>query len=81
MANLWSALTSGGVGDWLRHEENGIVVPVKECEDLASGLIKILANADLAKTYGDAGRLIAQTEFKADGHSLALRQVYLNSQK
>ena len=66
----------GGVGDWLKHEKNGILVEPKNTRGLADGLKQVLRDPDLAERMGRAGRTLVMELFSPEVHLNALEEVY-----
>lgn len=49
----------GGAGEFVRHKENGLIVPVEDEAGLATALIRVLANPTLRKHLAVGGRRAA----------------------
>jgi glycosyltransferase involved in cell wall biosynthesis len=55
-----------GCREAVRHEQNGLLVPVREAEGLAHALERLLRDADLRRRLGACGRQRAEREFSDD---------------
>ncbi len=53
----------GGLGELVRHEETGLLVPPQSPEDLACAINRLLENAALREKWGVAARNLAWGEF------------------
>ena len=54
---------AGGIEDWLRHEEVGLLVPWNDLTTMAQSIDRLISDKNLAETYGQRGRQIAQQEW------------------
>jgi glycosyltransferase involved in cell wall biosynthesis len=54
---------SGGIPDWLRDGENGILVPCADIPALAKAIRRLLDDRQLAKAMGETGRRMAMADF------------------
>lgn len=52
-----------GCREIVRHGENGLLVPPKDVQALASALRKLIGDAELRRRMGRAGRALVKTEF------------------
>ncbi|WP_036487788.1 glycosyltransferase family 4 protein [Myxosarcina sp. GI1] len=52
-----------GCREIVQHERTGFVVPPEDSNSLAEALAKLLANAELRKAYGEAGRSRIEAEY------------------
>jgi glycosyltransferase involved in cell wall biosynthesis len=66
----------GGVKDWLRHEETGLLVPVKDTQGFADAVIRVLDDEALRLRMGKRAREIALAEFSEEVHIEKLIQIY-----
>lgn len=66
----------GGVPEVVREGENGLLVNPSDPTDLASAIIRLLENPDLAKAMGKRGRTIATTEFTVDRMCLHMHELF-----
>jgi glycosyltransferase involved in cell wall biosynthesis len=66
----------GGVKDWLRHGETGLLVPVKDTQGFADGVIRILDDDALRLQMGQRAREIALAEFSEEIHMQKLIKIY-----
>ena len=64
---------AGGIGDWLRHGEVGLLVPWNDTRNMAAAIDSLIADQALAQHYGRNGREMAQREWIYDNyvHDLA----------
>jgi glycosyltransferase involved in cell wall biosynthesis len=60
------ATATGGFLSLVTDSENGYLVPVGDHEALAARIVNLLTDAQLAQSFGEAGRLVATTNFKMD---------------
>ncbi len=56
---------SGGVPDAVLHEKTGLLVNPVNIQDIATAIIRLLENKNLAQCLGETGRLRAITEFSS----------------
>lgn len=54
---------SGGMPEIIRDGINGYVIPVKDFEALASRIIRLFTDADLARRFGDTGRQMVESYY------------------
>lgn len=66
----------GGVKDWLRHEETGLLVPVKDTQAFADAVIRLLDDDELRIRMGKRAREIALAEFSEEVHIQKLIKIY-----
>ena len=66
----------GGVKDWLRHEETGLLVPVKDTQGFADAVIRVLDDDALRLRMGKRAREIALAEFSEEVHIEKLINIY-----
>ncbi len=62
------AFDVGGIREWLRHEETGLLVPPDDIRSLAEALAGLLGNPDRARRMGEAGRKAAEGRFRPEHH-------------
>jgi glycosyltransferase involved in cell wall biosynthesis len=65
-----------GCREIVRHEENGLLVPPRQPAALADAIARLLADGDLRRRMGEAGRRIAAGEFSLDHVTAATLDVY-----
>jgi glycosyltransferase involved in cell wall biosynthesis len=70
------AFNVGGVSEWLKHGENGFLVPPKDISRLAAAIETILTNPGLAHRMGQRARALAVEQFDIDRHVGQLLEVY-----
>lgn len=68
----------GGIPQMLIHEENGLLVPVKDTKGIQDAIGKLLSDVNLQKTYGMAAREKINKEFNLDTNVKELVQIYHN---
>lgn len=56
----------GGTPEIIRHGVNGLLIPPRDAESLASALINILTHPETAEQFGKAGRQIIREHFSVD---------------
>ncbi|MDB4433033.1 glycosyltransferase family 4 protein [Akkermansiaceae bacterium] len=66
----------GGVKDWLRHGETGLLVPVKDTQGFADAVIRVLDDDVLRRRMGTRAREVALAEFSEEVHMKKLIQIY-----
>jgi len=69
------AFDVGGVGDWLRDAESGLLVPRGDVAGLARALARVLADPEQARAMGSAGRARLAREFTPEQHVRGLERV------
>ena len=70
----------GGVSDWLKHQETGLLVPPGDINGLAKALTEVLNDIELAQELGKNGRHAVETKFSPESHLQSLLEVYQNAQ-
>lgn len=60
------ATDAPGCREIVRHEENGLLVPVRDATALAEALSRLIADADLRRRMGRRGRQIVEAEFSME---------------
>ncbi len=55
-----------GCREIVRNEENGLLVPLKNVDDLAKAILKLIENPTLRKDMGKRGRVIVEKEFSIE---------------
>lgn len=68
----------------VRHSENGVLVPIKDSQALATAILGLLQNDDLRRQMGAAGRERAVNEFSDERIARQVLEVYqelLNGQR
>ena len=55
---------TGGMPEIISDGVNGFVIPVKDSEELASRIIRIMADKDLRERLGETGRQMVETSYK-----------------
>lgn len=70
------AFRSGGIPEWLRDGETGVLIEPGDRENLARQLSHLLADVDRRRELGEAGHNRAQTEFTLDDHIADVEALY-----
>ena len=65
-----------GIPEAIRDGETGVIVPERDPEALAGGMLKLLGSADLRHLMGAAARRLAEARFDASRQSAALEDRY-----
>jgi len=55
---------TGGMPEIISDAINGFVIPIKDSEELASRIIRIMADKDLRSRLGATGRKMVETSYK-----------------
>jgi len=66
----------GGLPEVVRHEENGLLIPVGDAPALAQSLTRVLENPAWAQSLGDNARQDIQTHYSLDRLGLDINEVY-----
>ena len=66
----------GGIPEVVRHEQEGILVPARDTQALASGIARLLANPSDGAALGARGRERADKVFGMNVHGQALHALY-----
>jgi glycosyltransferase involved in cell wall biosynthesis len=70
------ASATGGVGDWLQHEVNGLMVAPGDSTELADALEQLLADPERRTAMGAAGKRSVAASFTAQRHVEVLTESY-----
>ena len=70
------ASSVGGLPESVRHEETGLLVPPKDVEALAEGILRLLNNKAWAQELGQAGRRLMEAEFNEETLAKKTLEVY-----
>ncbi len=70
------AFDVGGIGEWLRHGETGLLVPPDDVGALAGALAAVLGEPERARRMGDAGRETVQERFAPSKHLAQLLPLF-----
>jgi glycosyltransferase involved in cell wall biosynthesis len=60
------AFDAGGIREWLRHEENGLLAPWGDIDCFARSIDRLLADKTLARSLGAHGRAWVREQYAAD---------------
>lgn len=66
----------GGTNEIVKHEHNGLLVPVDDDVSLAAAIRRVISDAGLARRIATAGRERVAREYSADSLTARLREVY-----
>lgn len=69
----------GGVSDWLKDGETGLLVPLKNTLGFAEGLMRVLSDNEMARSMGKAAKVVVAKEFNARPHGEILAEIYVDS--
>jgi glycosyltransferase involved in cell wall biosynthesis len=69
----------GGVREWLRHEETGLLVAPKDPRMLADAIRRILESPTRAQAMGSAGLALIREKFSPECHVSRLLEIYRES--
>jgi glycosyltransferase involved in cell wall biosynthesis len=72
---------TGGIPEWLRDEETGLLVTAGDAHALAKALRRLIENPDLARRMGNAGAKVAESRFSEEVHLREITDVYLQAQR
>ena len=70
------ATNVGGLPEAVEHERSGFLVSANSPEELASGILKLVTNHDLAKVMGEYARHLSETRFSWKSVAQKIVQVY-----
>ncbi len=62
------AFNTGGISDWLKHEQNGLLVPRGDINALSSALERLIENPELRDTMGRQGRKRYEENYTSEQH-------------
>jgi len=71
----------GGVSTWLKNEESGFLVPVKDLDSFLKKTIFLLDDTETYTQINKKARVLALSEFSADKHMNKLVDIYKNTLK
>lgn len=66
----------GGIPEAVRDGVNGFLVPPRDSEAIAAGVMRLLNDPHLRRDFGEAGRLIAEEEFSVEAMVKGVLEVY-----
>lgn len=69
----------GGIGSLLRASNAGIAVRPEDPQELASALLKLLTNQQLARTMGESGRRLVVDDYSWEAVAGRLLQIFASS--
>ncbi|GAI12432.1 unnamed protein product, partial [marine sediment metagenome] len=61
---------------WVHDGENGFLIPVREYEMLADGIIRLLEDEGLRKKFGEAGRAIVIEKAEHEEQMARVERIY-----
>jgi glycosyltransferase involved in cell wall biosynthesis len=70
------AFDVGGIGEWLKHEQTGLMVPRGDIYALRDAMDRLLADRNLARQLGRQGFEYVSTHFTREQHLRDLHRVY-----
>jgi glycosyltransferase involved in cell wall biosynthesis len=70
------ATDAGGVPEIVRHGETGCLVPPGQPGRLAEAVQQLLANNELCRRFGLAGRRVVEDRFSLQGHADQIQSLY-----
>lgn len=70
------ATNAGGVPDIIENGVNGILVPPRNPQRLADGILKVLSDLELGKKLGDAGRKVVKQRFSLEKQMRKIEKLY-----
>ena len=70
------ATRTGGVPDLVQHERTGLLVPPKDPEALADGIVRMLGDEPLRQRLADAAKASVYESFTATKMVEAMEEVY-----
>ena len=76
MAKPVVASAIGGIPEVIRHEETGLLVQPRDVKNLATSMIQVLSDPDLACRMGASGRALAESEFSVARMAQQMEAVY-----
>jgi glycosyltransferase involved in cell wall biosynthesis len=71
-----AATRVGAIPQVIAHEKNGLLVEPGDSERLASGIARLLTDADLRSRLGDAGRRTVEQRFSFERRMGRIREIY-----
>jgi glycosyltransferase involved in cell wall biosynthesis len=72
---------TGGIPEWLRDEETGLLVRPGDAQELAEALRRLVGDRDLARRMGSGGAQVAGTRFSEEAHLREITDVYAEAQR
>jgi glycosyltransferase involved in cell wall biosynthesis len=75
------ASSTGGIREWLRDGQTGLLVPPGDPKRLASAMNELLGDAARCTEMGRQGRAIARARYSASAHADRLRDVYASARR
>jgi glycosyltransferase involved in cell wall biosynthesis len=70
------AFAAGGIPEYVRHEETGLLAPVGDAEALAGHLRRMLADGELRRRLGHAARRAVEQQYAAPSEAEAYRDLF-----
>jgi glycosyltransferase involved in cell wall biosynthesis len=83
---IWEALASGkpvvasrldGIPEAFREGEHGLLIPPGDAEALAQAMQRLLAEPELRRRFGQAGREWVVSRFSREAHARRIRELYV----
>jgi len=71
------ATAAGGPLDIISHNENGVLVPLRDSSRMAQAITRLLLNRQEAETMGAKARQAAESKFNVHEHVAAVQSQYM----
>ena len=68
----------GGNRELVRHNETGLLVPARDPERLAAGILTLMRSPTRAASLGSAGRRVVERDFSHDAKAGYVEALYLD---
>jgi L-malate glycosyltransferase len=65
-----------GIPDVVRHDETGILVPPRDAESIAGAIARLIADADLRRAMGAAGRAFVERNYRWQDNAALMERLY-----
>jgi glycosyltransferase involved in cell wall biosynthesis len=66
----------GGIPELIDHEHNGLLVPARDADALATGVLRLLDDTAVANALGDAARRTIEERYSFDQMVRAFETLY-----
>jgi glycosyltransferase involved in cell wall biosynthesis len=70
-----------GINSLIENDKNGLLIPIRDLDALATALAKLAADPELSKSMGNAGRQKYEASFTSECHMDTMRRIFLEAHR